>query len=414
MPLFLIIVIGILIAGFVLFVPMAGLVLVIYSISLLRFPTLFPSFIGIFTQLSAVKLIGGLTFCSVIVHNLVGKKKIGVLQSKQAKFFLFYLVWVAISGFSQPCSFTRESFTRYVSLVMFFYITISLIDTPERFRLILWSCIISMFGASSFALFQHINAEEVIRARSVFLDSNYFNFYLLPMIPVAFYRFLDERLLFKKIIAGTATFILILAVIFTFSRGGMVGLAVVLLLLALNSQKKLKAFLMVGIFITLFTVYTPNYFRERIEKTELELNVKDPNTSTYRRLLLSKAGLRMLLDKPLTGVGVGNFFWAVNKYAPVYPGYAHNMYMEVAAELGLPGIFLFMGIIFFTLRDLRMIIKKASPSLKSYAQGFYVGLMGFLASAVFLHAEYEKFLWLFIFLTICLKKLVVQKEGITI
>jgi len=410
MPIFVIIIISILVTGLVLLRPMAGLVLLIYCIALLRFPTVFPSFVGIFTQLSVVKLLGGLTFCSVLIHNLVDKKKIGLLKAKQTKFFILFLLWVAISGFSQPCSFTRESFTRYASFAMLFYITISMVDSPKRFRLVLWSCIISMLGAAGLALYQHIRAEGLIRARSTFIDSNYFNLYLLPVIAVAFYRIFDERAFIKKLIAVAATIVLIVAVVFTFSRGGMIGLATVLLLLALNAKRKFLAFLILGVIITIFMTYMPYYFQEK-----LELKEENPVTSTYRRILLLKGGWRMFLDKPLTGVGVGNFYWNTGKYAGVSAGYAHDMYIEVAAELGLVGIFLFMGIIFLTLRDLRKITKMVkSTSLKNYAQGLYVGLIGFLVSALFLHAEYEKFLWLFIFLTICLKKLATTKGKVII
>jgi len=414
-PLFLVGV-GIFVTVLVLFRPMSGLILMILYISLAVFPTVAHSLLGIFTHLTMIKLLGGLTFGSMLIHNMVEKKNIGLFQTRQARFFLLFLLWIAISGFSQPGVFTRELFTRYGSFAILFCITICLVDSPARVRMVLWSCIISMLLASSVAIFQHFSAEDVIRAKGTFSDSNYFCLYLLPIIPVAFYRASDERLCIQRVLARIATIALILAVIFTFSRGGMIGLAVVLFLLALKSKRKLLAILILGIIITIFVANMPDYFRERIEKTKIELEGEKTYTSTYRRLLLVKGGWKMFLDKPLTGVGIGNFFWSVREYTPVriHPGLAHNMYIEVLAELGLIGMFLFMGIIFLTLRDLRRIIKMASFSLKSYAQGLYVGLIAFLVSALFLHAQYEKFFWLFIFLTICLKNIVIKKEEVAI
>src|SRR3989339_303401 len=194
---FLIIVIGILITGLALIKPLIGLVLIIFFISVARFPTVLPSFLGIFTNLSVVKLLGGTTFVSVLIHGMVGKKKMRIFETKEARFFIFYLIWVVISGFTQPSSFTRETFTKYASFAMLFYITLYLVDSPKNFRIVLWSCIISMLAAAGLAVFQHFSAEDVIRARSAFIDSNYFNFYLLPIIPVAFYRMFDENSFFK-------------------------------------------------------------------------------------------------------------------------------------------------------------------------------------------------------------------------
>lgn len=399
-----IIILGLFVAGLIMLRPMVGLILMILYISVAVFPTVFSSFFGIFTQLSAIKLIGGLTFISTLIHNIIEKRHLALLQSRQSKFYLVFLLWVFISGFTQPCSFTHEMLTRYISFAMFFYIVISLINSQARLRMALWSCILTMLSASCLALFQHFSAEQAVRARSTFLDSNYFNLYLLPIIPVAFYRIIDEHSLILKIIAAVASIILILAVVFTFSRGGMIGLVVVLLLLALNSKRKLLAFSIIAIIATVFIINMPDYFRDRIEKTGIELQEAKTHTSTYRRMLLVEAGWKIFMDNPLTGVGVGNFYWTAGKYEPVYPGFAHNMYIEVAAELGLVGIFLFMGIIFLTLKDLRMIIKRTDLNLGNYAKGLYIGLMGFLAAALFLHAEYEKFLWLFIFLTISLRK----------
>ena len=87
--LFFILAIGIFIAVLVLFKPMAGLVLMILYISMAVFPTLFRSFLAIFSHFSIIKLLGGLTFGAVLVNNIFNKKHIGFLQSKQAKIFLF-------------------------------------------------------------------------------------------------------------------------------------------------------------------------------------------------------------------------------------------------------------------------------------------------------------------------------------
>jgi putative inorganic carbon (HCO3(-)) transporter len=79
----------------------------------------------------------------------------------------------------------------------------------------------------------------------------------------------------------------------------------------------------------------------------------DENYAVVERLAHWQAALTMLEDRPLLGVGIGN-------YVPVYPayavpgwkdplGHAHNYYLHVAAETGLLGLvaYLVLWVVFF-------------------------------------------------------------------
>lgn len=69
---------------------------------------------------------------------------------------------------------------------------------------------------------------------------------------------------------------------------------------------------------------------------------------TSYRLTIWETGGRMLLDRPLTGVGVGNFDKAYRDYATrttdIFrdgtnrPYHAHQIYVSAAAEMGFPGL----------------------------------------------------------------------------
>jgi len=72
------------------------------------------------------------------------------------------------------------------------------------------------------------------------------------------------------------------------------------------------------------------------------VQITDENYAVVERLAHWQAALAMLEDRPLLGVGIGN-------YVPVYPayavpgwwdplGHAHNYYLHIAAETGLLGL----------------------------------------------------------------------------
>ena len=77
------------------------------------------------------------------------------------------------------------------------------------------------------------------------------------------------------------------------------------------------------------------------------------NFSTVERLAHWIAGLRMFAAHPILGVGAGNYDAAYAKYAlPDWPdalGYAHNYYINVAAETGILGFVAFLALTAATL-----------------------------------------------------------------
>lgn len=103
------------------------------------------------------------------------------------------------------------------------------------------------------------------------------------------------------------------------------------------------------------------------------------------RLSYWRATLRMFLDNPVAGVGLGNFKWAY----PVYqrPGdgnvqEAHNSYLQAFAETGLAGglvLLAFWGALIAA--ALNRIVTEEDPARRRLLIGLLTGLLAFLAHA---------------------------------
>ena len=407
-------IIGIPLIALILIKPIIGFVLLIFSVPLATLPSLFPTFVFTFTNITVAKLIGGLATLSVFIHNIIQKRYIKFFKSSQGVLFLFLCGYVIFSGVTQPGAQTRECFTKYISFLMFFYLTISLVDSEEKFKLTTWTCVLGMGITSLLAILQHAKLGAEIRPGVMFYGPNYFGVSLLLIIPIAFYKFFTSKHMLSKTLAILSFVVLCLALAFTQSRGAMVGFVFVIMMLFWFPKRKVASVFLILIMLGMGAVTLPKTFWHRVKEGEISLKEEKAHTSAYRRVLLAQAGFKMLADKPLFGVGVGNFYWSSREYMPLVPGLAHNMYIEVAAELGSIGFALFMGIIIYTLKDLKEILKKAKEQNNTqfyyYAKSLLVGLVGFLIAAVFLHAEYEKFFWLVIFLTVCLRR--IQEEQL--
>ncbi len=131
---------------------------------------------------------------------------------------------------------------------------------------------------------------------------------------------------------------------------------------------------------------------------------------------LLKAGLRMVADAPITGVGPQNFKALSLKYAPELDRafIAHNTYLELAAETGIPVLVLFLLLLWHAYRTFNRATRlRGSPEareLATLAEGLRCGLLGFMVSASFISAQYEKMFWVVMFVSIAVDGVVRRYE----
>ena len=82
------------------------------------------------------------------------------------------------------------------------------------------------------------------------------------------------------------------------------------------------------------------------------------DASSQGRLKAWANGLRMIADRPFTGVGYRNFHLVYYFYTPdrtEQRRVAHNSYVQITAESGIPAFIVFMTLIGYTLWRLRAI-----------------------------------------------------------
>ncbi|MFA5156294.1 MAG: O-antigen ligase family protein [Candidatus Omnitrophota bacterium] len=399
------IVVGIVLAIGIFASPIFGLALTVILIPISTQQTLGGSFLGLFTMVTPIKIIGSLTFISTLMHYGGRSGAWNFFKKPQIRYFFLFLIWVFISGVTQPGFASRENFTMFTSSAILGVAIIILLHKIKQFKLVLWFIAIAMF----FICIQTVLSYSGLgRAGGTGYGPNEFAIMTLPFIAVTFYMFLVEKNKVLKIILSGIAATILFALVFTVSRGGMVGLGGMFLILVFKAKRKIITIILVCITVAIFLSAMPQTLRERFGKIQVSANAYGTGEgdidSTTRRYYLSQAAWRIFLAHPLFGIGVGNYYYENRNYAPVYPGRAHNMYLEMMAELGTIGIFLFLGIIFYTFRGLNRIIKSKSD-LGGYAKGFYLGLVGFLIAGIFLHAQQDRILWFFIFMSTALERI---------
>ncbi len=259
-------------------------------------------------------------------------------------------------------------------------------------------------------------------------DPNFYAQMLVMLVPLALYRLWDEVAPALKTMAVYILVILVLTVVFTFSRGGFLALSAVLTLSAI--EKKVKpGYIIVGLCILLpLLQFVPAEYGTRMGTLDVFLpgDSQQPKTteddSLQFRSRLATIGWRMFVDHPFLGVGGENFIVLSSDYAQKLnldiEGRhlaAHNFYLQVLAETGLLGFAFFAASILYALAGLQSShsqLKRAGrPSLASMTRSLQIGMVGYLVTALFLQGGgSDRWLWLWIAIATAIKQEVQRSQ----
>lgn len=159
--------------------------------------------------------------------------------------------------------------------------------------------------------------------------------YLLMMIGLIGARGLLEPKRRRKWVQLSLTAVLVLCLLLTYSRGAWVSLAVMAAVLAVLYDRRIwLVFLLVPVVLLVY--------HGQITERFLSL-FSGEDTSTILRFALWESTAAMIGDNPLLGVGWGAYFKAYPAYnffvgdPEVIIFHAHNMYLSLLAEVGIPG-----------------------------------------------------------------------------
>lgn len=95
-----------------------------------------------------------------------------------------------------------------------------------------------------------------------------------------------------------------------------------------------------------------------------------------------RTSLQMIRQHPLTGIGLGRFRYEYQHSGPeeqyYTPYHAHNIYLHIATEQGIPSLLLFLWMVTIICRQVFVMRKADDP----WKMGTFIGASGFLISAL--------------------------------
>lgn len=242
---------------------------------------------------------------------------------------------------------------------------------------------------------------------------------LLVLLPLAYFAARSEESRRRRLLVYACGGLILAGVLLTYSRGAFVTLLVMVAILVAMRAVTLRALALgAAAMVLIVSALAPGYVLRVAtlqETSELLGGPRETEGDDVMRSRLTEmlAAWSVFADHPLIGVGPG-------QYSPVYsmrymsdpdiafraidrPRRAHNLYAELAAETGILGLATFLALAGLVQRRLWRAWKRyrgRREDLAGLAAGFFVGVWGYLVSAMFLHLSYQRYYWLLLGLAV--------------
>jgi O-antigen ligase len=315
----------------------------------------------------------------------------------------------------------------FVKVILVFVLMVNTITTRERFERLVNVVVIGTSYIAVRAVIDYGRGMNMVEGGRVqgtgglFGNPNDMALNMIAFLPLAVMLALGQARRGLRLVALAGIPAITAAVIFSKSRGGTVGLIAMLLVLVYQIGRLRPVVAAAVIAATFATIpMLPESFTSRMSSI---FNAdEDPTGSREARKTLLREGYQAFLDHPAVGLGAGQFmnYRTDERDAPWRE--THNAVLQVAAELGVGGLVVFIIIIGSgfaaavrtgkELRSARRRRRKARLAgqiqarrepLELYSAALIASLTGWLVAAMFASVAYYWTLYLVLALAIALR-----------
>jgi len=280
---------------------------------------------------------------------------------------LFWL-WIGLATLAATDRvLALPKFLQYTNILIITYLVAAMANSELRIRAVLNVIAVAVGFLGSKCAFDFLVTGAQFRAQGVgglMKEQNEFALCLnMAIVILVGLSNMEDRFWvrwgFRAAAVGCAV-----SVIGTYSRSGLLGLGLATFLFTWYSKKRVLGFTAMGLALVALIAFGPQRALDRyktistafagaFEKASTGKVSEDIDPSALGRLQAWEAGLKMMKAHPFLGVGPLNFLPQFQKY---FPGYharvAHNAFIALGAESGIPSVLLFASFIALAIGDM--------------------------------------------------------------
>lgn len=288
------------------------------------------------------------------------------------------------------------SFYNYYNLmgryILIYYLVVNNISSKSQVKSLIWVMLASATVVTVYGFYQYLFAVNIsavewvdgeqfpdlkLRVFSTMENPNLLAGLLVTMMAIG------SGIGFKSDSIKTKSILFLLVILFgtclvlTYSRGAWLSLLAVIGVYGILCNRKIFWLLLL---LPLAMLVGHDAVLERI------MSIMNPtDTSSTLRIALWESTIAMIMDKPLLGIGWGAYwlvypeydFFLQNENVKIF--HAHNMYLNIAAEIGIPGLLVFLGIMY---GHIRIALNVLRETLENWSAGVLLGILAAMGGII--------------------------------
>ncbi len=240
-----------------------------------------------------------------------------------------------------PYRFTDPSWAASIfnKTFLLYFVACLCIDSEKKLKALVYVLVVSVVYLVYWANDQYLSGRFFGRLGgpvdmygvSPYSDENNFAMLFVTLLPYVWFA----GFFFKQRLIRWGLWLIIPfgwhAIFLTGSRGGLIGVAISILVMAMRSRQRLLGLALIPALIVAYQWQAGDVMKERTAT----ISEYSTETSASSRLEAWAAALKMISDHPLTGVGLNSFGPAFPHYSDTKPHEAHNTLLQITAESGI-------------------------------------------------------------------------------
>ena len=372
----------------------------------------------------------------MLLHRFVRRLPVFRVTPETTGLALFGAIIVATAPFSIWPGGAIGVFTdSYLKMLVVFVLMMNTLTTPKRLDQITWLILLCIGYVAARGVFDYARGVNLVEGgrlsgatAGIFGNPNDLAMNMVTFLPVGVvYALAARNATWRRGVAAFIVVLMLATIVFTKSRGGIIGLAVMLLVLLVLGNKVRRGFTAMTLgAIVLAMPFVPSSYWSRMNTIFDERADRMSYTgSRESRLNVMREGYEAFVEQPFTGVGAGQF----KNYNPHGRKEkwreTHNALLQAASETGIFGLLAFSFLIvraamagMATRRMLKHRRRSRGPdpldvafsedeyrSLYAHSVAMTAGLAGWFACAMFASVAYSWTFYYLLALTVAAREL---------
>lgn len=344
---------------------------------------------GTFTKYLAI-----LTALSVLADRIVvGRGRI-VRPHPAYRWWLIFAVIAILSSFwSVNQDATIMGLPTLIGLITVFFIVLIQPWNMEHLKIIEAGILIGGLVIAAIGIYMYFGAiyyPQTVRLSLVsgqrLIDPNHFAASLILPLSIALNRLLEKK---SRLFLSAVPFsLMLLALILTGSRGGLVGFSVAAIYLFWKGKRSIRLILVLVLASVLGVFILPQLFTPALQQRYTLQDII--TTQAAGRFPLWKSAIDAFWKRPLSGWGYDSFSTLTGgTIAYLHRQVVHNIYLQALSELGVFG---FAVLLFGLIAGYRVASRYALED--NFYRGVVAALLGIMVISFSLGTLNYKYFWL--------------------